>query len=381
MPSSVRWPFPWGVAVSSKEETVITNAVRAASLPTPLSITPLTPDASLRRYFRVSLLDGRTIIAMYFDSLAVPEAVGGVNVNSFDSYSILTNFFLPHGVAVPKIYLSQEESANSPAIILLEDLGDTMLMDVLLGAKRCNRPVADLYREAIDGIVRIQSIPADSSLFAYQRVFAPELYVREMEETLDYVLKPRGITPAEERLVRDGFQHLAAELDSFPKVLVHRDYHSMNLMVDQEERIRVIDFQDALLATRSYDLVGLISDRDTDAALGDELYVSLVRYLAERLSETNGWRGARDLFDEYDRALLQRDLKVAGRFAKLVTVRGLVSYGKWIPGTLRRIGRTLERCSTSETLQRMGGVLRKYSPEIEAGYNAPLRINPERVRS
>ena len=60
---------------------------------------------------------------------------------------------------------------------------------------------------------------------------------------------------------------------------MHRDYHAWNLQVDPRGRVRVIDFQDALLGPALYDLASLCTDRDSDRFVDPELEASLVAAL------------------------------------------------------------------------------------------------------
>jgi len=335
-----------------------------------LRISPLTPDASLRSYYRVharaTAVVPPSVLAMVFHSLAVPESTGKVSVNSFDAYVELTKFLRRNGIAVPAIYFE----STAPHVLLIEDFGDTLLADVLLATERDEPLIAKLYREAIAISRRIQAIPQERNFFAYQRSFTPEVYSNEMYETRDFVLRPLRVASSRLALFDDAVRTISEELKHFPEVLAHRDFHSWNLMVDETQHVRVIDFQDALLATGSYDVVGLLNDRDTDSALGDDLYRSLVLEFRD-LGKAGG-----DFFSEYNRTLLQRDLKVAGRFAKLSTVRGLKQYERWIPGTLRRIGRTLERMVRSRgerpIFTSLLEVLEESLPDVRRGIEEPL---------
>ena len=329
------------------------------------AIVPLTPDASLRRYFRVQLsrqTDRSTIVVMKFDSVACPEAAGGIVVDSDYAYVELSKFFADHQVAVPQLLFD----SRARGLLLIEDLGDTQLISLLRNPSAAHEA---LFTQALQQIVKIQSIPPAPGFFPFERYFSADLYTREMNEFRDFILLPQGTAPADISLVESLFSSLADELDRLPRVLVHRDFHGWNLLVDQRGQVRVIDFQDALCATRAYDLVSLLNDRDMDSSLGEPLYRSLVQSFARETGEVERF------LREYDRVLLQRDLKVAGRFAKLVAVRGLHSYGGWIPGTLRRIGRTLERLSATEdsyrpVLERLSVLL----PAIADGAATPVRF-------
>ena len=335
-------------------------------------IVPLTPDASLRRYFRLFLRGGvrpATVVASIFDSVACPEAAGACPVNSFDACVLLTERLEAAGVSVPQIHFTRRE----PYVLLSEDLGDTALSDLVLRRKPLSRGASleGLYRKAIEEIYRFQGVPHDGSFFAFQRIFSGEVYRKEMGEFEEFVLTPRGVESAVMSAVSAACDLLGARLEARPRVLVHRDFHSWNLMVDEAGRVRVIDFQDALMAPQVYDFIGLLNDRDTDAALGVDLYKRLVRYCFELSG-----RSAAEFFGEYDEALLQRDLKVAGRFAKLVAVRGLESYRGWIAGTVQRIGRTLQRMELRRDcpaeFRELCRVLRGVLPEVLEGWNTPV---------
>jgi aminoglycoside/choline kinase family phosphotransferase len=298
-------------------------------------------DLSPRRYFRVSLREGaplstpgNTIIIMYFDSVTPPEAEARVVKSSYDSYLEISDFFARGGMPVPGIYYSSENYH----IIVIEDLGSCPLVSL---AKSADSVVPLMYAEAVEGIHRIQNLNGEQDFFIYERGFDSKVYVREMSEFTDYYLHQQ-IPESEMRVIREAFVCLAGELIEFPKVLVHRDYHSWNLMRDMNGDLRIIDFQDALMGTRSYDLVALVHERDIDSILGDALVDSLEDDFFSR------WKDTSVREHEYPRVLLQRDLKVAGRFAKVFTTRGLASYALWIPGTVRRIKKTLDILAGSD---------------------------------
>lgn len=311
------------------------------------SIVPITPDASLRRYFRVNFsqippgLNKNSIVAMIFDSVAGAEVGSAKGIDSDVAYVDLTNILLRFQISVPYLYFD----ARDCSILLIEDVGEILLAQTIIGDKRQsfrNEDVDSFYRQAIDEILKIMAIPVQAGLFAFERKFTKELYLREMDEFREFVLTPLSLSIREFQSLDRSWHVLAEELAGLPMVLVHRDFHSWNLLLDEGKKIRIVDFQDALLGTKMYDLVSLLNDRDTDAALGRQRYEMLLNYFFEHLGSPA------DFFREYNRVLLQRDLKVAGRFSKLSRVRGLQSYERWIPGTLSRIGKTLTWLSEEE---------------------------------
>jgi aminoglycoside/choline kinase family phosphotransferase len=296
-------------------------------------------DLSPRRYFRVTLkkeapfkTESSTLMVMYFDSVVPPEAETKIVKSSFESYLEIGDYFLRGGIPVPEVYLFAEDLS----IILLEDLGSRPLITL---AESKDASLEKIYKEAAEGIHHLQALKPPKDFFPYLRGFDREVYRKEMSEFTDFFL-PEDMEKEVRTLIENVFSSLSSELESFPKTLVHRDYHSWNLMVDFKDRLRVIDFQDALMGTRSYDLVALVHERDIDQILGDEM----VDVLEDHFFSVWNDRVVRDY--EYPRVLLQRDLKVAGRFSKVAKTRGLTQYAKWIPGTVKRISKTLSLLSS-----------------------------------
>ncbi len=300
-------------------------------------------DLSPRRYFRVSLTDGaplrtetQTVIIMYFDSVVPPEVGAKIVKSSYESYLEVGEFFQKGGVSVPEVYYASE----SLHIIVIEDLGSC---PIILLAEGKDEAVPSVYGAAIEGIHKIQNLKHSQGFFIFERGFDAALYFKEMHELSDYYL-PEKLSVTEKKVISKTFETLAFELEAFPRVLVHRDYHSWNLMRDTNGVLRVIDFQDALMGTRPYDLVALVHERDIDSVLGDQLVNRLENQFFSK------WDDPVVCEYEYPRVLLQRDMKVAGRFAKVVRTRGLKRYGAWIPGTVKRIMNTLDQPSDDKKI-------------------------------
>src|SRR6185295_13460356 len=95
------------------------------------------------------------------------------------------------------------------------------------------------------------------------------------------------VAPAAIGELRKIFADIAQRLDHQPACFNHRDYHSWNLMI-HDNRVAVIDFQDALLAPPQYDLASLLNDRITDSVIRPELEERLVRYYMDRSREVGG---------------------------------------------------------------------------------------------
>ncbi len=150
--------------------------------------------------------------------------------------------------------------------------------------------------------------------------------------------------------LRETFAAIAQTLDRQPPCLNHRDYHSWNLMIHDEE-VCVIDFQDALLAPAQYDLASLLNDRITDAVVQPHIEPQLVEYYRERAIELSGRAISRQEFLEiYRLSAIQRDLKVVGRFYYLDLVKGKPGYMKFVPPTVRRLQRNLAQVAQTKPI-------------------------------
>lgn len=301
------------------------------------SIEIITPDASLRRYYRLHLQDAdiSNCVAMVFDSKASPEVGGEQGKLCDEAWVELQLFLSTQKISVPDLYVDAREKS----VLLIEDLGNNILAGFLDSPASQAIPMsqtAHYFREAVETIVKLQNLSLPSNFFVSKRHFSQSAYYNEMMEFVDFLMPNYKCSSnlIKEVLIK-FFQSLSFELSQMQVCFTHRDYHAGNLLIDANNKLRIIDFQDALMATRYYDLASLLNDRDIDKSLGEKLYQDLLCQFYEGLNKPEGF------FKDYYKVLLQRDIKVAGRFAKLKKLRGLEQYAKWIPGTLERIKKNL----------------------------------------
>ncbi|MCY4440113.1 MAG: phosphotransferase [Deltaproteobacteria bacterium] len=317
----------------------------------------LAGDASSRRYFRAVIEGeggpGSAIVMSWNDSglpisseeLAVfekpPEELPFLNVH---------RFLAAAGVRVPAVHGHWVDEG----LMLLEDLGDVCLWDRVRGAAEAE--VIRWYQKAIDELLVLQvggTRARNDHCMGFRQAFDRRLYLWEFAHFIEYGLEEGdkgSLGAVERRILDEAFERIAGHLDSRPRVLNHRDYHSWNLMV-HDDAVAVIDFQDALLAPAQYDLASLLNDRETDQVVKQAVEDQLVTYYLEGLRKWGEPRPARDEFREtYLLSALQRDFKVVGRFRYLELVKGKPGYKRYIPPTLKRIGRNLRRAPGLEQL-------------------------------
>ena len=331
-------------------------------------VAPLAGDASTRRYVRawlrgpgapatavVMILADRGI-AMSSDELAVfkhaPAELPYVNVH---------HFLARLGVAIPELYVD----ASDAGLLVLEDVGDVPLWDAVQG--KPDDEVVTLFGRAVDQLLLIEldgTARRDDACIAFQQAFDRRLFDWEFEHFIEHGLVNRVARPipsSELDELRAHFGRIAAFLDAQPRVLNHRDFHAWNLHV-QDGRIRVIDFQDALLAPAPYDLATLLGDRDTPTLIRPDLEQRLLDHYAAAWAARGGtpWPVAQ-LWEVYAACALQKAFKVVGRFHFLDAVKGKPGYLRYLPPTWRQIDRLLAARPDLAPVQR---ILAQYAPEL-----------------
>ncbi len=280
-------------------------------------IEPLAGDASFRRYFRIRRGDAT---AMLMDAPPPNE----------DPQPFLraAKWLDANGMRAPRI-LAEDTSRG---LVLLEDFGLARMRDYLDQWPSDER---DVYRAAVDVLVDLHRLPAgpflDYGIPEYQRETkllidwycpAQNLYVdgAGYAEAWEQVLKPLAMRQR-------------------PGVTVLRDYHAENIMLLGElHKQGLLDFQDALIGHRAYDLVSLLQDarRDVSAELEAEMFD---HYLQKSGLQNSSQSAAEDFFADYATLGAQRNAKIVGIFVRLWKRDGKPRYLDLIP----RVWALLER--------------------------------------
>lgn len=270
-------------------------------------------DASFRRYFRVHQHDHSRIVMD-----APPEH------EDIDSFVRIAEFLSSTGTHVPRIFAKNLQQG----FLLLSDLGNTSYLSAL------NEQSADaLYRAAIDEIIKMQLAPtADIELASYDN----EKLLAELRLFPDwFIQKHLSLTPPPE--LNAVFELLIANASEQPQYFVHRDYHSRNLMLGEDNEVGVIDFQDAVIGPVTYDLVSLL--RDCYIEWPQNKLDNWLNYYFEQAVENQLLTGddRSEFIRWFDLMGLQRHLKVLGIFCRLNYRDGKAGYMNDLPLTLKYV--------------------------------------------
>jgi N-acetylmuramate 1-kinase len=286
------------------------------------SLNPLTGDASFRRYFR---LHHSGISRIVMD--APPEK------EPLHSFIAIATLLRTNGIRAPEIYAADEQQG----FLLLDDFGDCLLLHEIAS------DTADkLYQAAITTLITLQQCPTSSYAFPH---FDKQFILQELSVFNEWFLKGYlqvSLANKEAQLIEETFDWLSNEVSRQPKVVIHRDYHSRNIMVtenNQDSRLAIIDFQDAMLGPVTYDLVSLL--KDCYIQWPRETVMRWLTFFYEQSPVAKEY-SLPSFIRAFDLCGLQRHIKVLGVFSRLYLRDNKPNYLKDLPLTLHYVLACLE---------------------------------------
>ncbi len=283
------------------------------------SLVKLAGDASSRKYYRLETSQQSYIVCL--DS----------PFESLEHYPFLRiqKFLNERAVRVPLIY----DFSGKEGYLLEEDLGDTTLIKHSYNFTKEDE--LSYYKRCLDEIIKIHLTPNDEALDICQGLsFDLEKYSSELDFTINhffkfllsevYLLKNIDIIES----IRNDFLNILEEISKYEKVLTHRDFHSRNIMLKENDLV-LIDFQDARLGIPQYDLVSLLEDCYYE--LSESNINNLKKYYFSNISSLVSDQGSyKEFLKIYDFVLIQRVFKALGSFSYLYNKRNDNRYLKYI---------------------------------------------------
>lgn len=290
----------------------------------------LAGDASFRRYHRIffkvsSEHDKTTMTYLLMDAPPQKESV---------TEFVKVAKIMSETVNVPEIIASDIDKG----FLLLQDFGTTEFAHVIGTAHRDK-----YYQQALQTLLDLQRIDTDVDLPVYD----DDKLTQEMNLFSEWFLPYINVSldDVSSQLWQQTKAVLLTQIDEQPKVIVHRDYHSRNLMIDKgSDELGVIDFQDALIGAYTYDLVSLV--RDAYIAVDESWVQDTIKAFYELKNP------AVDLptFIEHTNIMgVQRHLKVLGIFVRLSQRDGKDRYLQDIPKVMHDLLVELDWLSVNAT--------------------------------
>lgn len=263
-------------------------------------------EASSRFFYRV-YLPGKTRVAMVYPVPAAKEIAGIVR---------LTDVYRHHGLHVAAI-----ETIMDERVILMEDLGDTLVQKAFSNASRVER---DKIIEQVGGIL--------TTLRQIERVHTAALLdTARMKWEMDFFITYFAGHYLFSSSNMDEVARLKEQLHGLVEQIgpvntfAHRDFHSRNMLY-LKDNIYLVDFQDSLIAPADYDLVSFAFDAYLDLKGRRGKLLECLRRHQFQVDE-----------EQYCLTALQRNIKALGTFGFQVNVKKNLAYKKYMNRTIKHI--------------------------------------------
>jgi aminoglycoside/choline kinase family phosphotransferase len=332
------------------------------------SLSPLAGDASTRRYIRLHRSGESAMLMDQPQNAEAPQSPPGATPKERRAlgynavarlagadcarFVAVADFLRGRGLSAPHVYAADVKTG----FVLIEDLGDDLYANVLSNGHTGEEH--SLYAAAIDALAKLhtESAPAglgnEKPLHAYDET-ALLAETDLMTEWFIPLALGRDASEDEWEDHRTLWREALRPVLAAPSVFVHRDYHAQNLFWlperDGAARVGMIDFQDAVAGTTSYDLISLLEDARRDVA--PELARAMTqRYIAARQT-TDSTFAVDDYRAQAAVMAAQRNAKIAGIFARLYKRDNKPRYLSYLPRVWGYLERDLQHPALS-TLKR-----------------------------
>ena len=298
-------------------------------------VAPLVDDASARKYFRLERRHD-TALLMDFPPSAIHVDPHGIYDDPERPASVTpvlhtTDLFKRAGWRVPEIQASDEKRG----LVLIEDFGDITFTQALqAGAMLDGMGQDGLYLRAVEQLITLHRFCDGGGMEGSGLVqYEPDNFRRMLASFKNDYLPLIIADDAKRMAAITAFDQLLD--DVLPlcwqagEVIIHRDYHVDNLMLvengDGGDDCGIIDFQDAAIATRPYDLASLL--RDVRHDIGTDLEARMKQFYLSAFPEID----RSDFETAYIATSMVRNFRILGRFGWLAIKAGKTRYFDFIP--------------------------------------------------
>lgn len=289
----------------------------------------LAGDASARRYFRLTR-DGETAVLMDADAATLAP------------YLAMTDWLRTRGFDAPRVLAADREQG----LALIEDFGDAQLARVIEADPASAQPLMERIAAMLARLASFPPAPGILSLdgpeMARQVGMFAEYYPEAAGADADALAAAQQIAPTIERL----HAQLCADL---PAVTSLRDFHAENLILTDDNRLGLLDFQDAVATHPGYDLVSVLHDARRSLPPEAE-EVAIARFLADTGLDPDRFRAAFALLGA------QRNLRIMGIFTRLCICDGKPRYLAFMPRVWDAIQRNLAHPALAPLARALEGI-------------------------
>jgi aminoglycoside/choline kinase family phosphotransferase len=293
-----------------------------------IRIRPIEKGGSDRKFYRIRCSENQTLILVKYN----------LERDENRHYVEIAKFLDLHGIRVPKIYFHDA----SEGLIWIEDLGEQDLYGYRGETWLVRRA---FYESVLDEVIKLHTLPESVCVEMKEHLpaeFNAALYRWEQRYFFNNCLGRYfkvNESKRKELAALPSLREIAKRLASLPRVLVHRDFQSQNIII-QNGQAKLIDFQGMRPGLPEYDLASLLFDPYVELSAAERS--ELIRYYRQKHSETG-----RIIDGQFDDTLqlcaMQRLMQALGAYGFLGLVRGHEHFLQYIPGAMRSLREIVEK--------------------------------------
>ena len=305
-----------------------------------VKISPIEKGGSDRKFYRIQVSPEQSIVLVKYSR----------EHSENQRYVEIAEFLAAHDVRAPKIHF------HDPAegLIWIEDLGERDLWSYRDESWLVRR---EFYQSALEEIAKLHRISAADSAEIRRHLpaqFDTALYLWEQDYFFEHCLGHYfDVAPEELRKLAElpALSKIAERLAGFPRVLVHRDFQSQNVIL-RDGQASLIDFQGMRPGLAEYDLASLLHDP----------YVRLTE--TERAGLLEFYRATAGVSDpafaeKFRLCAMQRLMQALGAYAFLGLVKKNRAFLAHIPAALDSLGTVLREIDEVDPLRQLLSHLRR----------------------
>ena len=286
-----------------------------------VKIRPIEKGGSDRKFYRIRCSQNQTLILVKYN----------LEREENRHYVEIAKFLETHGIRAPKIYFHDA----AEGLIWIEDLGERDLCSYRRESWLVRRA---FYESALDEIIKLHRVPESVCVEMKEHLpaeFNTALYRWEQRYFFNNCLG-RYFTVSEskrkELVALPGLREIAKRLASLPRVLVHRDFQSQNIII-QNGQANLIDFQGMRPGLAEYDLASLFFDPYVELSVAERS--ELISYYRQK--QTDHGTVDRQFDNTLQLCAMQRLMQALGAYGFLGLVRGREHFLRYVPSAMRSL--------------------------------------------
>jgi aminoglycoside/choline kinase family phosphotransferase len=286
-----------------------------------VKIRPIEKGGSDRKFYRIRCSQNQTLILVKYN----------LEREENRHYVEIAKFLEAHGIRAPKIYFHDA----AEGLIWIEDLGEHDLYGYRHDSWLVRRA---FYESALDEIIKLHRLPEsvceemkehlpaefNAALYRWEQRYFFNICLGRYFKVSESTRKELAALPS--------LREIAKRLASLPRVLVHRDFQSQNVII-QNGQANLIDFQGMRPGLAEYDLASLLFDPYVELAAAERS--ELICYYRQKQADNRRVNGQFD--DTLQLCAMQRMMQALGAYGFLGLVRGHEHFLQYIPRAVRSL--------------------------------------------